>query len=382
MELRNIHANCLKLKFSAKSKMPSDKEIFAFFRKRSWKPDMLNAMFREPREYSVYVKFQCEEVMKAELLKCPTTDTFNYDNGECTPVTFSTARGDFKYIRIIGLPIEVEDKNVASVLSKYGKIHQLLRERYGPDTGYPILNGVRGAYMEIEEAIPSQLHIQRFQARIVYEGMQAKCFVCNSPDHMKQNCPKRVSVNGRLKQDNGSYAGIVAGRSSGVGPILSLGASSSDDQQATSSRTIAVEQLFISQERQESSKSATVQKAAVQDCTAPALEKVTVTTIEQPANSTAGGTTGPTVGVTLDALTGTTTVNSPDHMDVAEEDVANRKRVHASTAAGEQHDESELSSMDLEAEKKSVAASKTGKEASLLYKQVKRLKPKNNKAKK
>lgn len=377
MELRNIHANCLKLKFSAKSKMPSDKEIFAFFRKRSWKPDMLNAMFREPREYCVYVKFQCEEVMKAELLKCPTTDTFNYDNGECTPVTFSTARGDFKYIRIIGLPIEVEDKNVASVLSKYGKIHQLLRERYGPDTGYPIMNGVRGAYMEIEEAIPSQLHIQRFQARIVYEGMQAKCFVCNSPDHMKQNCPKRASVNGRLKQDNGSYAGIVAGRSSGVGPNMSLGASSSDDQQATSSRTLAVEQLFINRE---SSKSATVQKATVQECTAS--EKVTVTTIEVPANSTAAETTGAMVGVTVDAMTGTTTVDSADSMDVAEEDVANRKRVHASTAAEEQLGESESSSTDPEAEKKSDAASKTGKEASLLYKQVKRLRPKNNKNKK
>lgn len=214
MESRNVHTNCVKVQFGQKTKMPTDKEVFAFFRKREWTPESLCAMFREPREYSVYVKFQSEDLMKAALLKCPPSDTFVYDNGETTQVSFATARGDFRYVRLFGLPVEVDEKHVATVLSKYGKIHHMNRERYGPDTGYPILNGVRGAHMEISTAIPPQLHVQHFQVRVFYEGMQNKCFACGSPDHVKANCPKRSSVSNRLNQNttaSTSYAGAVMG---------------------------------------------------------------------------------------------------------------------------------------------------------------------------
>lgn len=224
MELRNVHANSLKIHFGSKSKMPSDKEIFSFFRKRKWEPDMLCAMFREPREFCVYVKFQSEEIMRAALMKCATSENFSYDDGNVTPVTFSTAKGDFRYVRIFTLPIEVEDKHVASALSKYGKVHQLVREKYGADTGYPILNGVRGVHMEMSTAVPPQVRVQHFQARVFYEGMQSKCFACGSPDHVKQNCPKRQTVNDRLKQargDQASFAGVVKDGAGGGNPIPS-----------------------------------------------------------------------------------------------------------------------------------------------------------------
>lgn len=214
MESRNVHVNCLKIQFGSNTKMPTDKEIFAFFRKREWAPESLLAMFREPREYSVYVKFQSEDLMKSALLQCPPSDTFNYDNGETAQVTFATARGDFRYVRLFGLPIEVDEKHVAAVLSKYGKIHQMVRERFGPNTGYPILNGVRGAHMEIATVIPPQLHVQHIQVRVFYEGMQSKCFVCGSPEHVKANCPKRVSVSNRLRQNETgltSYADALLG---------------------------------------------------------------------------------------------------------------------------------------------------------------------------
>lgn len=198
MELRNVHINSIRIQFGSESRMPSDKDIFGFFRKRKWEPDMLYAMFREPREYCVYVKFQSEEIMRRELLKLSTSEDFAYDDGSTAPVTFSTAKGDFRYVRLFGLPIEVDDKHVASALSKYGKIHQLVRERYGAESGYPILNGVRGAHMEMSTAVPSQLRVLHFQVRVFYEGMQTKCFACGSPEHVKQNCPKRQTVNDRL----------------------------------------------------------------------------------------------------------------------------------------------------------------------------------------
>lgn len=210
METKKVHASCLKVIFGPKTKMPTDREIFGFFRTRNWTCDMLSAMFREPKEYAVYVMFRTEDMMKTELLKCPPSATFVYEGHQETKVTFAAARGNFRYVRIFGLPIEVDDKHVAAAMSKYGKIQHMVRERYGADTGYPIMNGVRGVHIEMEHEIPSQIYIQHFQAKVFYDGMSSKCFVCGGSDHVKANCPKRTSVNARLNQNGGTYAGIVA----------------------------------------------------------------------------------------------------------------------------------------------------------------------------
>lgn len=212
METKKVHASCLKIIFGPRTKMPTDREIFRFFRTRNWTCDMLNAMFREPKEFAVYVMFRTEELMMAELMKCPPSETFVYEDHQETKVTFATARGNYRYVRIFGLPIEIEDKHVASVMSKYGKIQHMIREKYGADTGFPIMNGVRGVHIEMENEVPSQIYIQHFQAKVFYDGMTSKCFVCGSVDHLKANCPKRVSVNARLSQNNfhGTYAEVVA----------------------------------------------------------------------------------------------------------------------------------------------------------------------------
>lgn len=213
MDAKSVHLNCLKVQFGPATKMPSDKEIFAFFRKRNWAPDTLNAMFRAPREHCVYVKFRSEESMKAALLECPATAVFQYENGESVEVTFATARGDYKYVRIFGLPIEIENKELVSVLSKFGKVHSFTRERYGPDTGYPIFNGVRGIQMELSKEIPAQLYVQHFQVRVAYDGMTNRCFVCKAPDHVKADCPKRSSVSDRLQEGStqSTYADALNG---------------------------------------------------------------------------------------------------------------------------------------------------------------------------
>uniref|UniRef100_A0A8D8GCB1 (northern house mosquito) hypothetical protein n=1 Tax=Culex pipiens TaxID=7175 RepID=A0A8D8GCB1_CULPI len=197
MDSSSVHTNCIKLQFTATSKMPTDSEIFGFFQKRGWLAESLVAMFRAPREHCVYVKFKTEELLTAALLECPSSEAFLYDSGETVQVTFSTGRGNFRYVRLFGLPVEVDNKHVVNVLEKYGRIHQTVRERYGPDTGYPILNGVRGVHMEISKEIPCQLHVQHFQLRVFYDGVTNKCYSCGSTEHIKVNCPKRKSAGGR-----------------------------------------------------------------------------------------------------------------------------------------------------------------------------------------
>lgn len=61
--------------------------------------------------------------------------------------------------------------------------------------------------MEVTKEIPPQVRVRHFQARIYYEGMINKCFICKSADHIKANCPRRnatqnsSSVQGRLYSD-------------------------------------------------------------------------------------------------------------------------------------------------------------------------------------
>lgn len=216
MDSSSVHTNCVKVQFTVSSKMPTDSEIFGFFQKRGWLADSLVAMFRAPREHCVYVKFKTEELMTAALLGCPPSETFLYESGETTQVFFSTGRGNFRYVRLFGLPVEVDNKHVVSVLEKYGKIHQTVRERYGADTGYPILNGVRGIHMEISKEIPCQLHVQHFQLRVFYEGIVSKCYSCGSAEHIKVDCPKRKSSNGRP----GTYADAIKTSNKDQSPVI------------------------------------------------------------------------------------------------------------------------------------------------------------------
>lgn len=65
-------------------------------------------------------------------------------------------------------------------------------------------------YLEVSKSVPAQIHIQNFSTRISYEGMERKCFSCGNVDHVKQDCPKRASVNDRLNSAR-SFAGVLSG---------------------------------------------------------------------------------------------------------------------------------------------------------------------------
>ena len=64
------------------------------------------------------------------------------------------------YVRIYGLPPEVADRKVASVLGKYGKVKRIVREKIPAELGLDAYTGVRGVYMDVKKEIPSSLHFQ------------------------------------------------------------------------------------------------------------------------------------------------------------------------------------------------------------------------------
>lgn len=196
MEAKVVRENTLKLKFGAQSRNPSNAEVFAFFQKQGWDCDMLSAMYRE--DYSLFIKFQKEDTLKDALRKLGHQVMFEYENGTKVQVAVSASNGMFKYVRVFGLPPEVDDKHIVAVFAKYGTIQQMVRERYPAESGFPIWSGVRGLNMEVLQEIPAQVYVQSIKARVFYEGIQHKCYLCGSTEHLKAECPKRKSVNTRL----------------------------------------------------------------------------------------------------------------------------------------------------------------------------------------
>lgn len=210
--------NTIKLRFGSHTQNPSNDEVFTFFKDQGWTCDDLSAMYRE--DYCLFIRFQSEALVKSALIRLGTHVDFKYANGEKVRVSVSLANGMFRYVRIFGLPPEVKDEQIVSVLAKYGTIHQLVRERYPVETGFPIWSGIRGAHMEVVTEIPAQLHVQNIRARVFYEGLQHKCFSCGALDHLKAACPKRRSVNARLEvsaeQDGAASISSVTGGSKGI----------------------------------------------------------------------------------------------------------------------------------------------------------------------
>lgn len=170
--MEEARANSMRIHFGPGKKEPTDHEIFHFMKvKMSLSPATLLSMYKDPKENCVFIKFKTEEQLKAALLRLPSAMDFDYSKYESTRVTFSAASTVFRYVRIFNLPPEIDDREISSVLSKYGVIQRMVREKYGAETGFPIWTSVRGVHMEIKSDIPASIHVRNFQARVFYEGL-------------------------------------------------------------------------------------------------------------------------------------------------------------------------------------------------------------------
>lgn len=182
----------MKIDFGSQGRNPKNEEIFNFFKVKRWSAAELSAMYRE--NYSVFVRFQSVLLMRKALQKLGPQEIFTYADGKTVRVNIFEASGAFKYVRIFGLPPEVEDGQVAEAMGKFGKIHHQVRERFAEDTGFPIWNGVRGLLMEVMSEIPAKLRIQHVESRIYYDGLKNKCFKCGELGHLKAGCPRKSEI--------------------------------------------------------------------------------------------------------------------------------------------------------------------------------------------
>nr|XP_029715798.1 laminin subunit alpha-1-like [Aedes albopictus] len=87
---------------------------------------------------SIIIKFKKEEDMRNTLRDLPNSMLFEFNKYESTEVKLSSANAIVRYVRLFHLPPEVEDREISTVMNRYGKIVRMVREKYGEDTGFPI----------------------------------------------------------------------------------------------------------------------------------------------------------------------------------------------------------------------------------------------------
>ena len=91
-----------------------------------------------------------------------------------------------KWVSVQCLPYGIPLEEVKRVLNPFGKIFHAKHEYMEGVT-----TGTISVQMEVKANIPSKVQIKGHSCLIFYNGQQRTCFICQAPDHITKNCPRR-----------------------------------------------------------------------------------------------------------------------------------------------------------------------------------------------
>lgn len=203
--------NTVQFKFPVGAPQPSWEEIADFTKRLHSDLLQIEAVYRLPGR-CLCIKYTTERAMENTLERQEELIKFNYSNGKTADVRLSIAGRNSTYVRVFDIAPEVPDTDLTLVFGEYGKVESVIREKFPIGLGLDHLyTGIRGVYVEIEKEIPPSLQISGWKARIFYEGLKDKCFLCCLEGHHKDACPQRKTKKTRNKKKEGAvtYAGVV-----------------------------------------------------------------------------------------------------------------------------------------------------------------------------
>ncbi|XP_062541045.1 uncharacterized protein LOC134209083 [Armigeres subalbatus] len=180
--------NTLAFLFPENAAQPSLADMSRFVKSITGDKSQMETAYKISDEKSVFIRFKTEDAMQFSLENNSKILPFHYTNGKEVLVRMSVA-GNSRYVRVYDLPPEISDRDVSSVMSKFGKIKRTIRERFPAEYQLDMFTGVRGIYMDVEQDIPEVLYFHNRKGRVHYEGMKVKCFSCKSETHKKKVCP-------------------------------------------------------------------------------------------------------------------------------------------------------------------------------------------------
>lgn len=194
VKMEYARKNTVKVRFGDQARSPSDGEMVTFVaRSLGIKPDQVSHLYHDPYEKCIVIKFASETLMKMCLEQHVGEKSFGYTSGQYTKVMITDGNEEIKYVRLFYLPPEVPDREVAEFFKKFGVVKKIVHEKRSLASGFNCLSGTRGIYIDVTREIPPQVYICNYRSRVYYSGMQEKCFICKATNHLKPDCPRRVS---------------------------------------------------------------------------------------------------------------------------------------------------------------------------------------------
>lgn len=170
----------------------------------------VETVYKMPQEKSLCIKFKSSEAFESALRRNEELLKFIYSDGTIMDIHLFIAGRNVSYVRVFDLPPELPDITLSRVLDHYGKVGKIVREKFPTGLGLDhVHTGDRGVYVDIGKEIPAALEINNWKARIFYDGLKDKCFLCNEEGHRRDSCPQRKLQKRKEKRKEVSYAGIV-----------------------------------------------------------------------------------------------------------------------------------------------------------------------------
>lgn len=219
-----IIKNTLVFQFPEGAAGPTLVEIARFVKAFDADKRTMESSYKISDERVICIKFKTEAAMKEALLQNPELHTFQYSNGDTVQVRMTVAGGCIRYVRVFDLPPEISELDVSLVLGRYGTVKRMTRERFPAEFELDLFTGVRGIHMDIKKEIPSTLYVANRRARVYYEGLKQRCFLCKEEGHLKADCPQNkrrlpesgasgvaVSPSEKPVTSKNTYAGAVIG---------------------------------------------------------------------------------------------------------------------------------------------------------------------------
>lgn len=156
--------------------------------------DSVHTIQLDQDEYCVFVKFYDPVTVDKILSTVGRSAEFLHRNGAKSRVAIKRADTTYRTVRVLNLPIEIDNEKIREVLCKYGEVKEIINERWGPQYKLQCFSGVRSVDMEVKTNIPSHITVDGCKAHVIYTGQTPTCHVCNESGHFRSDCPRRVTV--------------------------------------------------------------------------------------------------------------------------------------------------------------------------------------------